>query len=97
MIAGIVFTGTGPILILTTYPSLTDPALAEKFLQKGIKKYIAFEVSVDLCRERYGTHFEAIYDDVHGQDDLRILDYNGHDVIFNFSFEEMGQPLYQET
>ena len=45
MKAGIIFSGTGPILILTTYESLNDPKLAEKLAQKGIKKYIAFMIS----------------------------------------------------
>ena len=39
MKAGILFTGTGPILILTTYETLKDPKLIEKLRQKGIKKY----------------------------------------------------------
>ena len=45
MKAGIYFSGTGPILILTTYESLTDPKLVEKLSAKGIKKFIAYEVS----------------------------------------------------
>ena len=38
MKAGIFFTGTGPILILTSYKSLNDPKLVEKLQLKGIKK-----------------------------------------------------------
>ena len=37
MKAGIIFTGTGPILILTTYESFKDPNLISKFEAKGIK------------------------------------------------------------
>jgi hypothetical protein len=37
MKAGIFFTGTGPILILTTYASLKDPKLIDKLTQKGEK------------------------------------------------------------
>ena len=50
MKAGIFFTGTGPILILTTYESLNNPKLVEKLAQKGIKKYIAFLISKDLVK-----------------------------------------------
>ena len=57
MKAGIFFTGTGPILILTTYESLNDPKLAEKLTLKGIKKYIAYEIPEDLVKQRYGNHF----------------------------------------
>ena len=35
MKAGIVFTGTGPILILTTYNSFADVELIEKLNLKG--------------------------------------------------------------
>ena len=44
MKAGIIFTGTGPILILTTYESLEDPNLVTKFAAKGIRKFIASEL-----------------------------------------------------
>jgi hypothetical protein len=38
MKAGLIFTGTGPILILTTYESFNDPKLVAKFNTKGMKK-----------------------------------------------------------
>ena len=40
MKAGIFFSGSGPILILTTYQDLHDPKLVEKLGVKGIKKFI---------------------------------------------------------
>ena len=52
MKAGIFFTGTGPILILTSYESLEDPNLVEKLALKGIKKYIAFGIQEDLVKQR---------------------------------------------
>ena len=45
MKAGIIYTGTGPILILTSYQSFRDPKLIEKLGAKGIKKFIAREIS----------------------------------------------------
>jgi len=96
MKSGILFTGTGPILVLTSYNSLTNPNLVEKLYSKGIKKFIAFEVSVDLVKEKYGQHFNVIMGDLHQTDDLRVLDYNGHHVFYNFSLDEMGDPIYHE-
>jgi hypothetical protein len=96
MKAGVIFTGTGPILILTTFDSLLSNEFAEKLAQKGIKKYMAFEVDTELCRQRYGHHFEAITSDVNQQDDLRVLDYNGHNVFHVFSFDELGAPQFKE-
>ncbi len=97
MKAGIFFTGTGPILILTTYASLKDPKLIDKLTQKGIKKYIADEVPEDLVKQRYGTHFNVILGDLKQTDDLRVLDYDGHHVFYNFSLDEIGQPVYHEA
>ena len=96
MKAGIFFTGTGPILILTSYDSLNDPKLVEKLALKGIKKYIAYEVQEDLVKQRYGMHFNVILGDLKQTDDLRVLDYDGHHVFYNFSLNEIGQPIYYE-
>ncbi len=96
-LAGVVFTGTGPILVLSTYESFSDPKFVEKLKQKGIKKFIAYEVPVDLCKKRYGNQYNVILGDLNQSDDLRVLDYNGHNVFYNFRFEEMGEPFhYQE-
>ncbi|MBW2431348.1 MAG: hypothetical protein JRF56_20520 [Deltaproteobacteria bacterium] len=96
MKAGIFFTGTGPILILTSYDSLNDPKLVEKLALKGIKKYIAFEIQEDLVKQRYGQHFKVILGDLKQTDDLRVLDYDGHHVFYNFSLKEIGEPIYYE-
>ena len=97
MKAGVIFTGTGPILILTTYESFTSSDFADKLKQKGIHKFIACEVEIDLCKKRYGQHFDAILKDVKQQDDLRVLDYNGHNVFYIFSFKELGTPQFVEA
>jgi hypothetical protein len=96
MKAGVVFTGTGPILVLTTYESFSDSKFIQKLSQKGIKKFIAQEVSVDLCERKYGAHFEAVRNDVKEADDLRVLDYDGHHIFLNIPFSEMGQPVRHE-
>ncbi len=96
MKAGIFFTGTGPILILTSYDSLTNPSFVEKLLTKGIKKFIAFEVSEAVVKEKYGQHFSVIMGDLHQTDDLRVLDYDGHHVFCNFALKELGDPIYYE-
>ena len=77
MKAAVIFTGSGPILVLTTYESLDDPSFIEKLAQKGIKKFIGQEVSVEMCKEKYGAKFEAVKNDVKESDDLRVLDYDG--------------------
>ena len=97
MKAGIFFTGTGPILILTTYDALDDPKLVEKLNLKGIKKYIAYQVSEELVKQRYGQHFSVVLGDLKQTDDLRVLDYDGHHVFYNFSLRDLGEPIYYEA
>ncbi|MDP8213795.1 MAG: hypothetical protein RAO92_08990 [Candidatus Euphemobacter frigidus] len=93
MKAGIFFTGSGPILILFTYPSLDDPGLVEKLKVKGIDKYAAFEVPVDLCRERYGARFPYVAQSLGEKEDLRVLDYNSPHTFYTFKWEEMTGPV----
>jgi hypothetical protein len=96
MKAGIFFTGTGPILLLTTYRELNDPMLVNKLEQKGIKKFIAYEVPEALVKEKYGLQFNIIMGDLKQTDDLRVLDYDGHHVFYNFSLSELGTPIFYE-
>ncbi len=96
MKAAVIFTGSGPILVLTTYDALNNPSFIEKLAHKGINKFIAQEVSIGLCKEKYGTKFEAVKNDVKESDDLRILDYNGHHIFLTIPFSEMGTPVRHE-
>ena len=97
MKAGIIFTGTGPILILTTYDSFADKKLIEKLSLKGIKKFMAYEVSVELVKTKYGQQFDAIMKDVKQSDDLRVLDFDGHKIFYSFSFNDLGEPFQHEA
>ena len=96
MKAVIVFTGSGPLLILTTYISLSDPNFLKKLASKGIRKFIAYDLPLEMVKDIYGSHFNAIMNDVKQTDDLRVLDYNGHNVFQNFSFQNMGDPFFYE-
>jgi hypothetical protein len=96
MKAGIFFTGSGPILILTTFNSLTDTHLVKKLSIKGIKKFIAFEVDIESTRKKYGTHFETVLDDIKQEDDLRVLDYDGHHIFNEYSMKELQVPIFYE-
>ena len=97
MKAGIVFTGTGPILILTTYNSFADVELIEKLNLKGIKKFMAYEIPVEVVKKKYGQQFDAIMKDVKQSDDLRVLDFDGHKVFYSFSFADLGEPFQHEA
>ena len=96
MRAGLIFTGTGPILILTSYESFKDSNLIAKLETKGIRKFIACELPLETVKAKYGNHFQVVMGDLRQSDDLRVLDYNGYNVFHSFSFSEMGKPVYIE-
>lgn len=96
MKAAMLFTGSGPLVILTSYDSLKDPALLERLKGKGIGKFLAYELSLDLARERYGGHFPTVLNNLHESDDLRVLDYNGHRAFDLFRFSELGEAIVHE-
>lgn len=87
------FTGTGPILVLTTYAELTDSRLVDKLRYKGIDKFIAYEVDLAAVKERYPSSFEGVVRDLEEEEDLRVLDFNGHQIMANFSLQELGEPM----
>ena len=91
------FTASGPLVILTSYDSIDNPELLRRLRSKGITKFMACEVPVELARERYGMHFDVVCEDLHETDDLRVLDYNGERAYRNFSFKELGAPIYYES
>jgi len=96
MKAGLIFTGTGPILILTTYDSFKDEKLVQKLASKGINKFIACDLPLETVKKKYGNHYAVVMGDLKQTDDLRVLDYNGYNVFYNFTFAEMGKPVYHE-
>jgi hypothetical protein len=96
MKAGIFFTGSGPLLILTSYDSLASPDLIKKLHGKGIRKFIAFELAEEIVREQYGIHYDLTLSDLKQEDDLRVLDYDGHHIFNHFSLKQLRNPIYYE-
>jgi hypothetical protein len=96
MKAVIVFSGSGPLLILTSYPSIDDPRFVAKLQAKGVRKFMAWEVDIGRCRGLYGYGFRDIVADLQKEDDLRVLDFDGHRIFLNFSLVELREPFVFE-
>jgi hypothetical protein len=96
MKAAFLFTGSGPLVILTSHTSLTDPVLRGKLRAKGIDKFIAYEIPVAIAEQRYGGHFQVVMRDLRETDDLRVLDFNGERAFRLFHLSEFGEPLMHE-
>ena len=78
------FTAIGPLVILTSYNSVTSPELLTRLGSKGVNKFIACEIPVELAKTRYGNHFNIVCQDLYEADDLRVLDYSGHRAFHMF-------------
>jgi hypothetical protein len=96
MKVALLFTGSGPLVIITSYASLTEPALLNKLRAKGITKFIAYEIPAALAEARYGGHFGVVMRDLHESDDLRVLDFNGERAFGLFHLKELGTPTMFE-
>ncbi|MFZ0926988.1 MAG: hypothetical protein WAN11_00195 [Syntrophobacteraceae bacterium] len=94
MKAALIFTGSGPILVLTSFESLESPDFIQRLSARGISKFIAHEVPLELVQKRYGKRFSVIMSDLSQSDDMRVMDIDGHHVFKSFSFEELGPPIY---
>ncbi len=90
------FTGSGPIVIMTSHDSVTDRDLLEKLRAKGIERFLAHELPLELAKSRYGGHFQTVLNDLHETDDLRVLDYNGERAFGLFRLKELGPPLIHD-
>jgi hypothetical protein len=90
------FTGSGPIVILTSHDSIEAPELLTKLAAKGVDKFVAYEVPLGLARARYGMHFDIVERSLAETDDLRVLDFDGGRAFRLFSFGEMSGPIAHE-
>ncbi len=96
MKALMLFTGSGPIVVLTSHTNVTDPRLKTQLKAKGIEKFVAYELPMERVKERYGGHFQTVMHNLHEADDLRVLDFDGQRAFRLFSFEELGPALEVE-
>ncbi|MHC5108399.1 MAG: cytosolic protein [Planctomycetota bacterium] len=94
MNGALIFSGSSPLVILTSHKHLEDERLLERLERKGIKKFIGFSVPVDLLRQRYGVHYDIVSRDLHETDDLRVLDFDGRRAMDLLPFDSLGDPVY---
>lgn len=90
------YTASGPVLLLTSYGSVTDPGFVGKLKARGIEKFVAYEVPLEKTRERYQLDYERVAAELAETDDLRLLDVDGHRVFRRFAFKELGPGVFFE-
>ncbi len=89
-------TASGPLVILTSHACILDDSLIKKLAEKGIEKFVAYEIPIGLAEKRYGTHFSVVRGNLRETDDLRVLDEDGDRAFKLFRFDELGSPLVNE-
>jgi hypothetical protein len=92
----LVVSGSGPLLILSSYPTIDDPALIARLRAKGLAKFLAWEVPVDNLRDLYGYTFRDITEQLRTRDDMRVLDFDGHRIFLNLSLRDLGEHILFE-
>ncbi len=92
----LVVSGSGPLLILSSYSAIDDPALIAKLRAKGLAKFLAWEVPLDHLRDLYGYTFRDITEQLQTRDDMRVLDFDGHRIFLNLSLHDLGEHILFE-
>jgi hypothetical protein len=89
----LVLSGSGPLLLLSSYPTIDDPALIAKLRAKGLAKFLAWEIPIDHLRDLYGYTFRDIAEQLEARDDMRVLDFDGHRIFLNLSLRDLGEHI----
>lgn len=97
MKAFVVWGGKGPVLVLTTAASSDAPEFVDKLREKGITRFIATAVPLELVEQRYGERYHIVLHDRHQSDILRVVDEDGDQVVRNFSIHELGAAEMREA
>ncbi len=92
----LLFTATGPVVVLTSHQSIIDPMLLDKLRAKGIEKFIAYDLATEWVKDRYGGHFALVMQDLRESDDLRVLDFNGDRIFRLLRLDLLGEPIIHE-
>jgi hypothetical protein len=93
----LVFTESGPILILTSWGEITEAPLVQALQRRGVDKFIAYEVPVDEVHRLYGVPFEVVASDLERGKEMRVLDFNGPHIFDTFSLSALGRPIRYEN
>jgi hypothetical protein len=96
MKTGIILTGSGTILFSTSSDNFEDPEFVNALRQKGIDKYIAFEVPEEKLRKMYGQHYVITMADRKQFDLLRIVDVDGQRIFMNFDLAALSGPVLHD-
>ena len=96
MKAFMLFTASGPVIILSSHDAPDDDVFIGKLKAKGVEKFVAYELPLSEVQARYGGHYQVVLSDLRETDDLRILDFNGQRIFQLFRLDELPEPFVYE-
>ena len=92
----LLFTASGPILVLTEYNLARDPESLKKLAAKTSHKFVAFEANLESVKTQYKEHFSHIMADPKQATDIKVLDHDGKQIFRNVSFKELSAPVFYD-
>jgi hypothetical protein len=94
----LVFSASGPLLVLSTHETIDDPGLSTALRDKGLEKFLACEVPLERCRQAYGFSYRQVAVDLEQEEveGIRILDYDGHHIFAALSLLDLGRGVVSE-
>ena len=89
----LLLTDGGPVLVLVSGKGLLDAGMLQAMADRGLKRFMAYELSVDEVRLRYGVQFDAVAAGLKHPRSVRILDHDGARIFDNFPPTALNQRL----
>jgi hypothetical protein len=84
----LLFTHTGPVLILSQYDSINQPELLSNLTAYG--KFVAYEMPIEPIQSCYSAHFQSVLQDPKSNKAMIVLDEDGESIFTNISLRALG-------
>lgn len=97
MNAFLVCTDSQPILVVASRAAVSGDRLADALADKGVTRFIAYEVSLDRLRDKYGVAFEVVESDIRAGAAVRVLDASGDRVFKKVHLSELEHPIRHDS
>jgi hypothetical protein len=96
MKAYLLFTSSGPVLVLTAFDFVRHPELLARLAAEISKKFIAHELPIDAVKASYSAHFAHVLSDPNQTGDIKVLDDDGREIFTNVRFKDLSAPIYYD-
>jgi len=84
------------MVVLTSRPEIIDTRVLGALHRRGVDRFIAYELPLEVVRRAYGLPFEVIAAELDTGTEMRVLDFNGPHIFANLRLSELGRPVRHE-